>query len=1458
MEIFNQIKKAVASFTLGALLFGFVTPVANAQLGFTDDAEIPSWAFDAIDELMAQGVVSGNDDGSFAPNRQLNRAEVSKIIVLASGVDLDTTGGPHFPDVDPGAWFYDYVETMYNNGWINGYPDGNFRPEVGINRAEIAKMVVNAFEIDPDTAGAPHFDDVTSGDWFYSYVETAYNYGLMRGYGDGTFGPADPVTRAQTIKIVYDSQLVVTGPTGPAEGTLEVTLSSDTPRGTNIPFNATSVPFTTVELTASDDSDVEISSLTFTRLGLGDNDDFDNVWLEIDGFKVGNDKSVNNDDIVELRFNPPVVIPAGQTVVADLVTSLDFKLNADGTCFGSGSEGCNIGHHNRFAVVSADDISSTAANVVGDFPIEGEEMEVADYQVSEVEFSILGSDTTVDVGDNFIEIGKYRMLNLSRSNKDVELRAVTFKNDGIAELEDVLENVALYVSGEQVSAETIIDGDYVTFRLDNGVTGGYILEDGDSRIFSIRADIVSAEKGDTIRFKVDNFEDVVGVEIGTSFGVKAVTGETSTSCTAGVSNAEDQCATLREYSIDAGDLNVSRDPSSLGNQQYSPGSNDIVFLTARLTVDQPLIVDGVRVHAQNQVVADKDSNGTANELSDLNVAFDNFRLFLNDKLIDSENDFSGTTADPYLDFNTTFEIAGTSVLKVVANIQDNASTNDKVQLFVAGTDFQSPEYISTGDQVTTEELLGSAQASFVEVEKSVLVISKSDGLASTGDKIVAGVDDVTFLEFVLSNNDSGDVNVTSVTVTGDGTGAAAANYANFTAAIFVDGTQQGSSKNLASGTGIATFNDLSVVIPSSAQKEFVVVVDTIEQAADSNPGSSVTANGASTEPNVAAVANVAAAPNAAAVASTNTITVGGGGTLVALAAGDIIVLSTDGNVGTAGAEIVTVASATPAASGTITVTESFAQSHTGEAISVVTRQYPATATQITVANGANFAVGDIIKVVGAASVDSPLDADATADNFCVQAISGNVITLGTMNAGGTACADPNVTDTLGAVVALGAAVTEEGADATMQFNVTAVDADNVENGQSVQVTENGRDLGTVASYTEGAAEDGNCNETFAEATTLNYLCGSVFDMIKSGQLSVEDVNINPESQVLVAGATDVEVLRIKLIAADDDIEVKDLYFLNDLSVPQDGDTDDANEQDITERVDFKLKDASGNLIQSRTMIGGKLHFELANQDRIRVPKDSSVNVSVHVDVRAITEENQTGKQLRLVVDRAATGSTNGLEADTAATGADLAATNVTVPVAPNLPDGEVYIAYRTKLTFTNATTQPVLSSKGAVATAGPANPIFRFGVTADAAYGATLSKLTFDVTSSAGVLAGGTNLTNSNTLRLFRYASSAYTGTPTEVALTAAGAAPVATLTFTSSEDVEAGATVYYELHTTEAIVDVAANDTDKINVRFTQDADLITTNVQWTDRSNSGAENAAQLNGFELTYPSDSDGAKQ
>ncbi len=1418
MNFLSKIKKGVA--LLSFLALAFVTTTAFA---YTDDAEIPSWADEAISELAAINVMTGNDDGSFAPNRELNRAEVSKIIVLAADVAIDTTGGAHFPDVQEGDWFYDYVETMYNYGWIDGYPDGTFKPANLINRAEIAKEVVNAFELEEIDNG-PSFSDVDPADWFYPYVETVKAHGIMLGYGDGTFAPANTVTRAEAAVVVYQGLLAATEATNPAAGTLEVSLSADTPRGTNIPYNATSVPFTTLDLTASDDSDVEISAITLTRLGLGDSDDFDKVWLEIDGFKVGNDRSVNNDDIVELRFNPPIVVPAGQTLVADVVASNKYTLAADGTCYASGAEGCNIGHHNRFAVVSADDIVSTAANVVGNFPIEGEEMEVADYQVSQLTMTTLGSNTTVNVGDSFVELGKFRMLNSSTTNKDIELRAITFKNTGTAELANDLENFALYVSGEQVSAETIIDGDYVTFRLDNGVTGGYVIEDGDSRIFSMRADVVSAEANDYIEFKVDNFEDIVGIEIGTAFGVKTVDPSGN--------NAEDANATLAKYTIDSGDINVSRDPNSLGNQEYAPGSNDVVAMTARVVVSQPIMVDGVKIKVDSYDI-DGDTAGDQHSLTTLNNYFDNFRLYLNDDLVDTENTLSGTDAAPYLDYSSQFEITGASVMKLVMNIKDEATTGSWVKFALYAKDFDSPEYISSGDTVVENDLLGSALASKVEVEESVLTITRTDSF--TSEVAVAGIQDATFMKFVLDNNDSGDVNITSITIKGLGTGAAESNYSNFTASLFVDGQQIGSSKTLdnssdASIKGTAAFNDIAVVIPSAGQEEFTVVMDTIEAVATEALANTTVVDDGTSTTNVVGGA-ICPAADASATNSTSPVNCTSGIT-ADVKAGDVIEMNGD--------FIIVTADAGTGATAIVVDPSTVDVDHTGQDINSVSREYPvgAASSGFTVASANNISDGDTLTI--------------GAETCVVEDVTGNTVTCknneGTVNNSGE----------FGAQVPVGTAVTEAPGGSTIRMAVTAVDADNAENGSGVKVYEAGDLLGGTDTAGPGDLT-GACDGSL---DTPNYLCGAEFTFTTSGTLTVSQEGIYP-STVLVENQT-AEVWKLRLESKYDEIQVKDLYLTNAIGTDFDG------------HADFMLYNEAGQLLGTEQMTNGKVHFEL-NANKIIVPKDGSADVTVKIKVRNINDAARTAKQLKLELDTtmpSIPGTTStGIEALTGATGTDVSQTSIAGAPAT----GDAFIAYKTKITI-NAlpkSTQPVFTADSA---GGSDKAVFRFSISTDAAGDANINRLTFSVTSSStNVYDTSADFTDTN-WSLVKFADSGYTGNPVAI-LDSAGAGTYDALVFDGFSDLIEN-TNYYELRTKDPLN--TTDGVDSLSFSFVNEATAAAAyetvdatdnagagtdgngdgvldtpvtaaapaDIVWSDRSdNTGAY--PFLNGYELTIPS-------
>src|SRR5439155_22827154 len=96
-------------------------------------------------------------------------------------------------------------ETAYNRDIITGYVGGTFRPGATATRGQLCKIIVRAESWPITTEGGPHFTDVPEGSTFYDYIETAYAHYIIGGYSDGTFRPANPATRGQICKIVYNA-----------------------------------------------------------------------------------------------------------------------------------------------------------------------------------------------------------------------------------------------------------------------------------------------------------------------------------------------------------------------------------------------------------------------------------------------------------------------------------------------------------------------------------------------------------------------------------------------------------------------------------------------------------------------------------------------------------------------------------------------------------------------------------------------------------------------------------------------------------------------------------------------------------------------------------------------------------------------------------------------------------------------------------------------------------------------------------------------------------------------------------------------------------------------------------------------------------------------------------------------------------------------------------------------------
>ena len=190
-----------------------VTPAAGSTvtpcpLHFSDVNDPLAYYYAAVYTLACRGVVSGYSDGTFRPYNETTRAQLAKIVVGGQGWAIDTSGGPHFRDVAVGSTFYSFVETAYHRGIISGYSDGTFRPADPVTRGQLSKIIVAAQGWALNTTGGPHFNDVATGNVFYPFVETALSHHIISGYSDGTFRPGNPATRGQIAKIVY---LALTG-----------------------------------------------------------------------------------------------------------------------------------------------------------------------------------------------------------------------------------------------------------------------------------------------------------------------------------------------------------------------------------------------------------------------------------------------------------------------------------------------------------------------------------------------------------------------------------------------------------------------------------------------------------------------------------------------------------------------------------------------------------------------------------------------------------------------------------------------------------------------------------------------------------------------------------------------------------------------------------------------------------------------------------------------------------------------------------------------------------------------------------------------------------------------------------------------------------------------------------------------------------------------------------------------
>lgn len=198
----NRFKK-FSFIIIASLLFFVFTAAPSLAAVSLKDVPKNHWAYTEITELVDQGIITGHTDGTFRPDNSVTRAHSAMMIVRALKIPTDNRPNPNFKDVTPKTPGYAEIAALTDLGVFAKAT--NFNPDSPASRAEVSKILVEAFKLKGTGQGVKSFQDVKTSHWFYSYVDTLVHNGITTGTSKTAFSPSRDVTRVQMAVFIHRS-----------------------------------------------------------------------------------------------------------------------------------------------------------------------------------------------------------------------------------------------------------------------------------------------------------------------------------------------------------------------------------------------------------------------------------------------------------------------------------------------------------------------------------------------------------------------------------------------------------------------------------------------------------------------------------------------------------------------------------------------------------------------------------------------------------------------------------------------------------------------------------------------------------------------------------------------------------------------------------------------------------------------------------------------------------------------------------------------------------------------------------------------------------------------------------------------------------------------------------------------------------------------------------------------------
>lgn len=195
MRLNLRLKKVLAT-TAAATIMATALPVVTYAADYDNH-----WAKKAITKWSEKEVLEGYEDGTFKPNNKVTRGELAAIIVRVFGL-TDTSAAEKYTDVEATKWYASDIAKVSSAGIMNDYEDGTFKPNQEATREEAAYAIAKAYKVAAKETNVTFKDQAQISDWAEAEIASLVAGGYLNGNPDGTFRPTASLTRAEAVTMV--------------------------------------------------------------------------------------------------------------------------------------------------------------------------------------------------------------------------------------------------------------------------------------------------------------------------------------------------------------------------------------------------------------------------------------------------------------------------------------------------------------------------------------------------------------------------------------------------------------------------------------------------------------------------------------------------------------------------------------------------------------------------------------------------------------------------------------------------------------------------------------------------------------------------------------------------------------------------------------------------------------------------------------------------------------------------------------------------------------------------------------------------------------------------------------------------------------------------------------------------------------------------------------------------------